>query len=102
MNLPCAIIERASCPDQRVIRTTLGKVAEAVESCGSRPPGLLVTGYACEVIWKKSTDASWVVEEGCEFGNDTELKRIVELVNQDCKPKIIEEWTGSNNKQISV
>lgn len=102
LNLPCAIIERASCPDQRVIRTTLGKVAEAVESCGSRPPGLLVTGYACEVIWKKSTDASWVVEEGCEFGNDTELKRIVELVNQDCKSKIIEEWTGSNNKQISV
>ena len=51
-NLPVAIVERASCPDQRVIRTTLSKVGDAVEACGSRPPGLLVTGYACEVICK--------------------------------------------------
>lgn len=63
-NLPVAIIERASCPDQRVIRTTLSKVAEAVEACGSRPPGLLVTGYACEVIYKTKTDSPWVIEEG--------------------------------------
>lgn len=88
LNLPCAIIERASCPDQRIIRTTLGQISAAVESCGSRPPGLLVTGYACEVIWKNSTtNDPWVVEEGCEFANDNELKRIVQLVNQDCKPK---------------
>ncbi|RCK67547.1 Uroporphyrinogen-III C-methyltransferase [Candida viswanathii] len=101
VDLPCAIIERASCPDQRVIRTTLGKIAEAVESCGSRPPGLLVTGYACEVIWKKQTNAAWVIEEGCEFGNDSELQRIVELVNQDCKPKSIEDWTETR-KQVTV
>ncbi|EMG50858.1 MET1 Uroporphyrinogen-III C-methyltransferase [Candida maltosa Xu316] len=85
-DLPVAIIERASCPDQRVIRTTLSKIGDAVESCGSRPPGLLVTGYACEVIWKNQSTEPWIVEEGCEFNNNQELQRIVELVNQDCKP----------------
>lgn len=51
LSTPCAVIERASCPDQRVIRTTLRHVAEAVEAEGSRPPGLLVVGGACEVLW---------------------------------------------------
>lgn len=59
---PCAVIERASCPDQRVIRTTLEYVTTAVEEEGSRPPGLLVVGKACEVLEK--TTQNWVVEEG--------------------------------------
>ncbi|KAL1586137.1 hypothetical protein WHR41_04818 [Cladosporium halotolerans] len=59
---PCAVIERASCPDQRVIRTTLEYVTTAVEEEGSRPPGLLVVGRACEVLEK--TPQKWVVEEG--------------------------------------
>ncbi|KFX90438.1 hypothetical protein V490_06461, partial [Pseudogymnoascus sp. VKM F-3557] len=29
---PCAVIERASCPDQRIIRTTLSHVVAAIES----------------------------------------------------------------------
>ncbi|ODV79740.1 methionine metabolism [Suhomyces tanzawaensis NRRL Y-17324] len=69
--LPAAIIERGSCPDQRVIRTTLGKVAAAVEACGSRPPGLLVTGLACEVL--TSTDKEWEIEEGYDSGRNLEL-----------------------------
>ncbi|KAI3406768.2 MET1 [Candida oxycetoniae] len=69
-DLPVAIIERASCPDQRVIRTTLEKVAEAVETCGSRPPGLLVTGYACNVIYKQLAEETTKVEEGFECGFD--------------------------------
>ena len=48
--LPCAVIERASCPDQRVIRTTLAAVVSAVAEEGSRPPGLLVTGWACNIL----------------------------------------------------
>lgn len=86
-NLPVAIVERASCPDQRVIRTTLSKVGAAVEACGSRPPGLLVTGYSCNVIWKRKISESlpWVVEEGCSSRDDSDLKRIVELVNGNCK-----------------
>lgn len=61
---PCAVIERASCPDQRVIRTTLQHVAEAVEAEGSRPPGLLVVGRACEVLFARDPRRAWVVEQG--------------------------------------
>ncbi|GAB7337549.1 hypothetical protein MBLNU457_g2865t1 [Dothideomycetes sp. NU457] len=59
---PCAVVERASCPDQRVIRSTLEYVCAAVEEEGSRPPGLLIVGSACEVLCK--TPQKWVVEEG--------------------------------------
>ena len=59
---PCAVIERASCPDQRVIRTTLAYVNAAVEEEGSRPPGLLVVGKACEVL--QNSELKWVVEDG--------------------------------------
>ncbi|KAI5467795.1 tetrapyrrole methylase [Mariannaea sp. PMI_226] len=61
---PCAVIERASCPDQRVIRTTLANVAEAIEAEGSRPPGLLVVGRACEFLHAKEKGRAWTVEEG--------------------------------------
>jgi uroporphyrin-III C-methyltransferase len=61
---PCAVVERASCPDQRVIRTTLDLVVEAVEQEGSRPPGLLVVGKACEVLYTPKKGQAWVVEEG--------------------------------------
>ncbi|KAM0271941.1 hypothetical protein ACHAQH_008879 [Verticillium albo-atrum] len=61
---PCAVIERASCPDQRVIRTTLGVVAEAIEAEGSRPPGLLVVGRACEALYTPEKGRAWVVEDG--------------------------------------
>ena len=61
---PCAVIERASCPDQRVIRTTLEHVDHAVEDEGSRPPGLLVVGAACEVLEQGGKGQKWVVEDG--------------------------------------
>lgn len=60
---PCAVIERASCPDQRVIRATLEHIVAAIEEEGSRPPGLLVIGYACEVL-RNPGGNKWVVEEG--------------------------------------
>jgi uroporphyrin-III C-methyltransferase len=61
---PCAVVERASCPDQRVIRTTLRYVEEAIETEGSRPPGLLVVGRACEALYTPNKDRNWVVEDG--------------------------------------
>ncbi|KAH6665406.1 tetrapyrrole methylase [Halenospora varia] len=67
---PCAVIERASCPDQRVIRTTLEFVSQAIESEGSRPPGLLVLGNACEVLMKGYKGRKWVVEEGFKGFDD--------------------------------
>lgn len=60
---PCAIIERASCPDQRVIRSTLEHVCMAFEAEGSRPPGLLVVGKSCHVLHNLS-DQKWAVEDG--------------------------------------
>jgi len=66
----CAVIERASCPDQRVIRTTLEFVSAAVEEEGSRPPGLLVVGSVCDVLQK--SDAKWVVEDGFQGLADLE------------------------------
>lgn len=61
---PCAVIERASCPDQRVIRSTLQHVCDAVEEEGSRPPGLLVVGWSCEVLMSLKGKGKWVTEEG--------------------------------------
>jgi uroporphyrin-III C-methyltransferase len=60
---PCAVIERASCPDQRVIRSTLEHVVAAVEEEGSRPPGLLVVGWSCEVLMGRRGE-KWVTEDG--------------------------------------
>ena len=60
---PCAIVERASCPDQRVIRSTLEHVCEAVDAEGSQPPGLLVLGWSCEVL-QKPNGLRWATEEG--------------------------------------
>ena len=65
LSTPCAVIERASCPDQRVIRTTLGRVVEAIEAEGSRPPGLLVVGEACNFLdGPLEKGRAWAVEEG--------------------------------------
>lgn len=64
LSTPCAVIERASCSDQRVIRTTLQHVVHAVEECGSRPPGLFLAGKACEVLHKLEKGRMWEVEEG--------------------------------------
>ncbi len=64
LSTPCAVVERASCPDQRVIRTTLRYVVEAIEQEGSRPPGLLVVGRACEALYTPEKGRSWVVEDG--------------------------------------
>lgn len=63
-NTPCAVVERASCPDQKVIRTTLEHVVEAIAQEGSRPPGLLVVGKACEVLYKPEKGRAWLVEDG--------------------------------------
>ena len=76
---PCAVIERASCPDQRVIRTRLEFVAAAIEEEGSRPPGLLVVGNACEVLRKLDEDQKWSVEEGFR-GFDLEKIGLEDLV----------------------
>ncbi|ODV95853.1 hypothetical protein PACTADRAFT_49296 [Pachysolen tannophilus NRRL Y-2460] len=85
--LPCCIIERASCPDQRIIRSNLQNIYEAYETCGSRPPGLLVTGWACEVISDKNdyhnyNSKKWIVEEGCgEFDDKDSVSGLQNIIS---------------------
>ncbi|KAG8832743.1 hypothetical protein FRC17_000753, partial [Serendipita sp. 399] len=46
-NVPIAVIERASMPDQRVVFATLESVGEAMKSVGEqRPPGMIVIGWS--------------------------------------------------------
>jgi uroporphyrin-III C-methyltransferase len=88
---PCAVIERASCPDQRVIRTTLAHVVAAIEEEGSRPPGLLVVGKACETLWTPESGKKWTTEEGfrgMDFGNDLKLD------------ELLEQWAGEQPQTI--
>lgn len=50
-----AVVERASCPDQRITRTKLKYLPAVVEEIGSRPPGLLVIGQAAGVLLPESS-----------------------------------------------
>jgi uroporphyrin-III C-methyltransferase len=70
---PCAVIERASCADQRVIRTTLEHVCLAVQEEGSRPPGLLVVGRSCEVLHQRELGKRWAVEDGYRALDELEV-----------------------------
>ena len=48
--LPTCVIERGTMPDQRVVRSTLDGIAEAMSDPGvgaQRPPGMVVVGWAC-------------------------------------------------------
>ena len=65
-DIPCAVVERASCRDQRVIRTQIKDVAMAIEQEGSRPPGLLVVGWGCRVLKPADETNKWTVEEGLD------------------------------------
>jgi len=86
---PCAVIERASCPDQRVIRSTLQHVCAAIEEEGSRPPGLLVVGWSCEVLYKAGGQ-KWVVEEGFRGLEDLEGVQEVGLVGELGRGRVAE------------
>lgn len=46
-HLPIALVERASAPDQRVVATTISRIAEVLASLPPhRPPGMIVVGWA--------------------------------------------------------
>jgi uroporphyrin-III C-methyltransferase len=78
---PCAVVERASCPDQRVIRSTLEHVCAAVEEEGSRPPGLLVLGWSCEVLHKPGGQR-WVVEDGFRGLDDLGMEKGLDMLKE--------------------
>ncbi|KAL8998834.1 MAG: hypothetical protein Q9169_002172 [Polycauliona sp. 2 TL-2023] len=92
---PCAVVERASCSDQRVIRSTLQFVVQAIEAEGSRPPGLLVLGKACEVL-KGRGGARWVVEEG--FDGFEGLDGVASLVGGGEMREMVAERVKENGE----
>ncbi|KAK9717841.1 uroporphyrin-III C-methyltransferase [Basidiobolus ranarum] len=53
---PVAIVERASCPDQRVLRGTIGTICEIVERVGTTPPGTLIVGQAVNALAKSQDE----------------------------------------------
>ncbi|KAG2187978.1 hypothetical protein INT44_000728 [Umbelopsis vinacea] len=62
-DVPCAILERASCADQRIVYGTLGSICQVLDSVGgSRPPGLMVVGWAINVLKKESSGLEGVAK----------------------------------------
>jgi uroporphyrin-III C-methyltransferase len=92
-NTPCAVIERASCPDQRVIRSTLEHVCQAVEEEGSRPPGLLVVGQSCQVLHQLATGQRWSVEEG--------FRSLDTFESTTAEANVLNELESSSSKHCS-
>lgn len=82
-NVPAAIVERASCKDQRITRTLLKYVPQVVEEIGSRPPGLLVVGKAVTALLPEDvTDFNdsrkYYLEEGY-VGTDIDVSSLLNL-----------------------
>lgn len=94
---PCAVIERASCPDQRVIRSTLQHVCAAVEEEGSRPPGLIVVGWSCEVLTDLKGKGRWIVEEG--FAGFQALESGADSLSELVKGTGLDEGSGKESMQ---
>lgn len=79
--VPAAIVERASCDDQRITRTLLKYVPEVVEEIGSRPPGLLIVGHSVAALVQPPLRAfddsnKYTIEEGFQ-GNDMGLAALL-------------------------
>jgi hypothetical protein len=85
LNLPIAIIERASMPDQRVVVSMLEHIVAAFESASEqRPPGMIVIGWAVPALDK--TGNCDVLEEGAE-ARDKE---------------VIRRWLGENGSRWKI
>ena len=91
---PCAVIERASCPDQRVIRTTLEFVGAAIEEEGSRPPGLLVLGKSCDYLVRPDAGRKWAVEEG--------FKGFEDFSNMDLDELLVSQGKGEGAERLDL
>lgn len=74
--LPVSIVERASCGDERVIRTTFDSLVEVCDQIESRPPGLIIMGWACNVYGALPKNQKFsVIESG--LSDDTDLEKII-------------------------
>ncbi|AAS54788.2 AGR298Cp [Eremothecium gossypii ATCC 10895] len=78
--VPAAIVERASCPDQRVTRTTLASVPEVVEQIGSRPPGLLIVGHAVTSLKGLGSEQAGALHYSVEEGYGDDIPTLLETL----------------------
>ncbi|ORE06002.1 hypothetical protein BCV72DRAFT_208217 [Rhizopus microsporus var. microsporus] len=81
-DIPCAIIERASCKDQRVIYGPLSRIASILERCGgSRPPGLLVVGHAIDVLKHENKGTEGVVANIVTYSGNMKDKQGEQVIS---------------------
>lgn len=80
LDTPCAVVERASCADQRIIRSTLEHISLAVEEEGSRPPGLLIVGNSCAVLHRPT--GRWLVEDGFKGLDGLSDDKSFDIINE--------------------
>lgn len=81
IDLPVAIVERASCGDERVIKTKLNKLINVCNQIESRPPGLIITGWVCDVYSKLNDDEDYrIIESGTSLDDTMDLKKIATLI----------------------
>lgn len=92
---PIAIIERASSHDQRMIASTLGGIAAALERCGDqRPPGMMVVGWSVLALEGKGDVG--VLDDGME-GEEHDRARVRRWLGGDeggfiVREGLREEW----------
>lgn len=80
--LPVSIVERASCGDERVIRTTFDSLIDVCNQIESRPPGLIIMGWACNVYGSLAKNQKFsVIESGSS--DDTDLEKIIGYLKKE-------------------
>ncbi|KAI8368294.1 tetrapyrrole methylase [Radiomyces spectabilis] len=83
-DLPCAIVERASCADQRILWGQLDNIVQVLESVGgSRPPGLLVVGKAIHVLKHDHFQSTGVANNVMSGSGDSHSSSILQLHDPD-------------------
>ena len=95
-NLPIAIIERASMPDQRVVSATLGTISAAMTKIGEqRPPGMIVVGWSVLALHGDGDvellDDSNEPSDGARAGVDIQAKDAAR----------VGKWLGGNDWRVS-
>jgi len=63
-DLPIALVERATLPDQRVLRGTLSTIADVATAAGVKPPALLIVGEVAAFVSTEALLSMAVPEPG--------------------------------------
>ncbi|KAI7900576.1 tetrapyrrole methylase [Cokeromyces recurvatus] len=96
-DLPSAVVERASCSDQRVIWAPLNEIVDLLESVGTRPPGLFIVGYAVNVLKHENKG-----DKGIAAHLMTESGLLPSKLNPSKPVKVVEEDKRSPIQNINL